>query len=453
MKHRTNMLRYVSMLPMILIILVLANLPSHAENLDQLVAEALRNNSQLSAAKARWEGSTYKAPQVGSLKDPVFSFALSNYPSDSLGNDETPMTGNEVKLAQMFPFPGKLENRSALADEQARWFEAVFYDMHYQVARKVKDAWYRFYYVSQASKVTDRNLALVDDIIRLTEVRYETGSGLQQDVLRAQVQRSKFMERLMALQQQSTTIQAELNRLLSRPAETTYEPPKELELLTVDKGLAEFLASGQKARPLNQAYQSLIKRFRHQKKLADLEDYPDVTLWGSWRFRDDGLPDGGTDFVSAGVSFNLPVYKARTRAAAAEAMAAIRMAESQKLSFQNELAESILKAHARMAETYQQAVLYREGIIPQTNQSFQATLGSYQVGKVAFISLLDTLMATFKAELEYYRVSSEYMRSLAWLEAESALPLTGVPIHTNTQNFAEFVKHDLPIGAGEKHEY
>ncbi len=197
--------------------LLLSGSPLQASDLDQLVQEALTNNPDLAAAKARWQQSTYKAPQVGSLKDPILSFALSNYPHDSLSSDETPMTGNELKLAQAFPFPGKLENRSALANEQARWFEAVYQDKHFQLARRVKDAWYRLYYKNQAIVVTERNLALVDDIIRLTEVRYETGSGLQQDVLKAQVQRSRLMERLMSLHQQKTVVQAKLNRLLNRP--------------------------------------------------------------------------------------------------------------------------------------------------------------------------------------------------------------------------------------------
>jgi len=131
--------------------------PLHAENLDQLVNEALSNNPDLAAAKARWEQATYRSPQVGSLNDPILSFAFSNYPNDSLSSNETAMTGNEVKLAQAFPFPGKLKNRSALAQEQAHWLEAVYRDQHFQIARKVKDAWYRFYFNGQAISVTERS--------------------------------------------------------------------------------------------------------------------------------------------------------------------------------------------------------------------------------------------------------------------------------------------------------
>ena len=398
-----------------------------ATSLDELVVEALDNNPDLAAMKARWAENSYKAPQVGSLKDPVLSFTLSNYPSDDFSSDTFPMTGNEVKLAQAFPFPGKLENRAALANEQAKWFEAAYYDAHYQVARKVKDAWYRLYFNQMAIGVVERNMQLVDDIVRLTEVRYETGSGLQQDVLKAQVKKSKLLDQLISLQQQKPVIEAELNRLLNRPA-GTFEAPVKMALPKTEIGLDEFERVGLQERPLNAAYQALIKRYRYQKKLAELDDYPDVTLWGSWRFRDDNLPDEGTDFVSAGISFNLPVYREKRRAAVAEANAALRMAEYQSKGFRNSVSESIHKAYARMQETFQQSELYSKGIIPQTSQSFQAALGSYQVGKVAFVSLLEALIATFKAEMDYYRVSSEYLKTLAWLEAESTLPLTGRPV-------------------------
>jgi outer membrane protein TolC len=153
-----------------------------------------------------------------------------------------------------------------------------------------------------------------------------------------------------------------------------------------------------------------------------------VTLFASWRFRDDNLPDGGTDFVSAGVSINLPIYRDRRSAAKAEAREALNMAEQQAAEFRNSVVEGVRKAYARMEETRQQSVLYRKGIIPQTSQAFQAALGSYQVGKLEFISLLDALMTTYQAEMDYYRINADYMRSLAWLEAESTLPLIGPPL-------------------------
>ena len=238
----------------------------------------------------------------------------------------------------------------------------------------------------------------------------------------------------MSLRQQRAVVQSELNRLLNRPSGGTYDVPEEFELVALDTSLEAFQKAGREERPMTSAYRSLIDRYRHQKKLAKLNDYPDMTLWASWRFRDDDLPDEGTDFVSAGVSLTLPIYRDKRRAETAEAMAAVRMAERQAESFHNGVAESIQNAYARMEETRQQTELYKNGIIPQTSQSFQAAMIAYQVGKVAFISLLDALMTTYQAEMEYYRVSSEYMRSLSWLEAESTLPLIGSPLQITKQD-------------------
>jgi outer membrane protein TolC len=440
MKYRAIWIKSVLIFGIMLSGLFLTYSRLYAATLDQLVQEALANNPELASAKARWEQASRKAPQVGSLKDPVLSFALSNYPNDDLSSDVTPMTGNEVKLAQAFPFPGKLDGRSAMANEQANWFESVYRDQHFQVARKVKDAWYRYYLKGRAIAVTERNLALVDDIIRLTEVRYETGSGLQQDVLKAQVQKSKLMERLMSLRQQQIAVQSELNRLLNRPSDGAFDIPEELELVEADVNLDALQAAGVENRPMTFAYQALIKRYREQKNLAGLNDYPDMSVWASWRFRDNDLPDGGTDFVSAGISVTLPVYREKRRAEKAEALAGLRMAEKQAESFRNSVAEKIRKAYSRMQETQQQTELYREGLIPQTSQSFQAALSSYQVGKVEFMSLLDALMTTYQTEMEFYRVSTEYMRSLAWLEAESTLPLIGQALQTTDDKSSDLTK-------------
>lgn len=244
----------------------------------------------------------------------------------------------------------------------------------------------------------------------------------------------------MSLRQQQIAVQSELNSLLNRPSDSTFDIPEELELVDTDVSLDALQAAGEENRPMTTAYQSLLKRYRQQGKLAKLNDYPDMTLWTSWRFRDDDLPDGGTDFVSAGISVNLPVYREKRRAEKAEALAGLRMAEKQAESFQNSVEEKIRTAYSRMEETQQQTRLYSEGIIPQTSQSLQSALSSYQVGKVPFVSLLGALMTTYQAEMEYYRVSTEYMRSLAWLEAETTLPLIGPPLQDVDLQTSDFSK-------------
>lgn len=86
---------------------------------DHLVEMALNNNPDLVAAHERWQMFERKVVPAKTLSDPKLSFAFSNYPVDSLSPDDTPMTGNDLRLDQAFPFPGKLKSRGDAARQQA----------------------------------------------------------------------------------------------------------------------------------------------------------------------------------------------------------------------------------------------------------------------------------------------------------------------------------------------
>lgn len=392
-----------------------------ADELSLLVEAALQDNPELVVAHGRWQQFSHKADQV-SLDDPVLSMTLGNYPRDSFARGETNMTGDELRLAQKFPFPGKLATRTTMADDEAIWYRQVYFDSRLQIVRRVEEAWYRLYLLDRTLETTGRNLALLDDVIRLAEVRYETGQAPQQDVLKAQLQRSRLSERLISLEQQRSSVEAELNGLAGRSTTTTIITPAEIDSewpsnLSLEK-LQEMALS---QRPLAVGYRALLDRARGQQKLARLDDYPDLTLWAGWRFRDGGLPDGGTDFVSAGLSVNLPVQRQRRAAVAAEASAALRTVQGKFDDFRRRLEVNVHTACRQVEENRQQMELYRDGIIPQARLNFQAALSAYQVGKLEFLGLLDSLRALYEDEVGYYRLESAWLTALARLRAETGL--------------------------------
>jgi outer membrane protein TolC len=405
--------------------------------LEQLVDEALQNNSEIAAARAVWEQFEYKIPQVNSLDDPMLSFAFSNYPTDTYSSDDFPMTGNEFRIAQKFPFPGKLNAREDLAREKAAWYQAVYLETRYKIARNVKDAWYRLYFQDRAIGVVERNLTLIDQVISLTETRYEVGQGLQQDVLKAHVERSRLLEKLISLSQQREAALADLNKQLNRRTSTPLTTPEDLDWLDSEPSLEDLQGAAEHERPIYHAYRSLVNRFRAERRLAELDYKPDFTLWAGYRFRDDNLPDGGRDFVSAGISINLPIYRAKRDAAAAEADAGIRTAQRQLDDFRNQVDFKIHESFSQMEQSREQARLYRDGLVPQATQNFNAAMSAYQVGKVEFLSLLDALMRLYNYEIDYYRFQSQYLRSVANLEAETGLFLLGEELPAAESKLAE----------------
>ncbi len=389
--------------------------------LQQLLEEADQRNPSLGAALEQIAVADSKIAQVSSLKDPVLSFALSNYPVDNFNSDSAPMTGNELRLAQMFPFPGKLDTKGKIAAKKSRWFASAYQDARLQLRQKVKDAWYRLLFQRQAIELTNRNLKIIDDFIKLTEVRYEVGKGLQQNVLKAHLQRSKQLDMLLDLQQKEAATLAELNSLVGRDTDAELETNAQLEALSTKFDLAELQDQAEQKRPMFGSFAALIDQYKSQRELAKLDYNPDFTVWAGYRWRDDALPDGGTDFASAGISFNLPIPNERRRAGVAEADSALRMAYQRRNDFRNQVNLAIHRSLTQYDQASKLVELYQSGILPQANQTFQATLSAYQVDKVDFLSLLDSVMSLYRYEIDHARALSDQQRSRAQLEAAAGL--------------------------------
>ncbi len=403
-----------------------AGTPAEVPLVERLVKEALEANPGLKGADARWRMAETRVAQVSSLDDPQLSLALLNYPVDSFSADEAPMTGNEIRLAQKFPFPGKLGARGNLAEQQAVWFRHMSAEERLQTERGVRDAYWRLAFEDRAIGITEKTIKVFDDLIRFVETRYQVGQAVQQDVLKAQVQRSKLTERLVNLKMKRASILADLNSLLSREMSRPLETEAGDPAVADSPGMSALEEVAEKNRPMLRAYRSLLDRYQAQKEVARLEYFPDFSLWAGYRFRDDGLPDDGTDFASVGVTVNLPVYRSRREAAVAEADSGIRMAVSQYHDARNRVNSQIQGSLSRLDSSRQLEVLYRTGIIPQASQAYRAALAAYQVGKVDYLSVQDALLSLLGYQIEHQKAVTGAQRAEAQLQAETGKSLTSL---------------------------
>lgn len=392
-----------------------------AQTLDPLIAAALAENPDIKAAEARWRLYENKIIPAGSLSDPSLSFALNNYPVDSFAGNEFAMSGKAIKLSQNLPFPGKLKGREEAAEQQAKWYKGLLEEGKLLLVRQVKDAYYSYYYYNKAVIITEKNLKLLADFTRLTETNYEVGRGLQQDVLKAQVEHSKLEDRLYTLKQQRQTSIAELERLVNSPSLPPLDTPQNLEIAVIDIPLDELQRSPATNRPMSSAYRALINQYQIQKKLAHLDYKPDFKVGLAYTMREPNMADDGTDFAGVEFSVDLPLFRAKRKAAVEEAGAGENMAHEQFNDFRNKVRFNIHDAYTQMQKNRDQAQLYKSGIIPQAQQAFEATLSSYKVGKVDFLALLDSLLTVYNYEIQYYRVLTDGQRNIARLEAETGL--------------------------------
>ena len=247
-------------------------------------------------------------------------------------------TAKVIGLSQTVPVFGKrdLQRQGALREAEAdRW---RIEERRIELRRMVKETWYRISAVDRSLEILEKNITALDDLLRFSETMYGVGQGLQQDVLKAQLERSKMEEMRISLQQQRRSLTATLNTLRLSPGghrsaghpADRHRPPA--------AGADQLLKHWPRPIvPPSRHCAAQIEKAQVNRKLADKEFYPDFTLSFEYMQIESGLESEGDDMYSASVSFNLPVQRQRRHAMVAEAGAENRMLLAERDMLRNQI--------------------------------------------------------------------------------------------------------------------
>lgn len=389
-----------------------------AENLPTLIETAVRENPELQASEARWRMFRSKIGQAGALEDPMVMLRIQNaLIKRPLSFDKDPMTAKVIGISQQLPFFGKRSLREEIAEKEAETYRWSLEERKLELIRMVKENYYRLYAIDREREVVENNLALMETFISMAEIKYSVGQGVQQDIFKAQVERSKMLEMKISLEQQRTGAAAELNTLLARSADTPVGPIPDFEVKPVSATKAELLQLAEQNRPQFKTLTAQVGRGHAAQKLAKKEFFPDFTVTLEYMQREPVMEEAGDDMYSLGVTFNLPLQRGRRQAMAAEASSESTMAGAELAAVRNDADRALSALLSQLDRRLKLIGLYRDGIIPQASQSLESATISYQVNKVDFMALLDSRVTLFNYERELYESKAEYEMGRAQLEA------------------------------------
>jgi outer membrane protein TolC len=404
--------------------------------LDSLVRLAAENSPAVRAAVARAEAARARVGPSGARPDPMFMAGVQNLPLTEPGfSDE--MTMKMVGLGQTFPYPGKLSLRTRAAEHELRSAQAQLRGARLQVEESVERAYYDLSYLDRALEIVERNQRLLVDFMKVTEARYGVGTGGQEEVLRVRVEAARLGEEAVELAEQRRAVLAQLNAVLDRPSDTPVAAPaipRRVARAAVADSAHEirFVSAALGARaadsplppletlqtlaiqnnPLLRAHEAMIAAQATRVELARKEHLPDFDVSLSY-----GQRSGFSDMVSAQVSIPLPVQRGRKQdllvAEARSELAALHAEHDEQV---NALRADVARLHAELERDRAQLALYVKAIIPQGRAALTSATAGYQVGRADFLTLLDAQATLFTYETTYFRVLSNFARTLAELE-------------------------------------
>ncbi len=397
---------------------VMAEETPPAEDLSRLIATAIANNPELKASDARWQMFRSRVAQARSFDDPMLMLKIQNgIVSAPFNFRKDPMTQKVIGISQQVPFWGTRDLRGEVAAREAEAYRWQVEARKLELRRMVAEAYYQIYVTDRSLEIVDKNVRILDDFVTLAETKYAVGQGAQQDVFKAQVERSKLLDMRLSLEQQRTSLPAGLNALLYRPATTPVGRIPDFDIqplaLTAD-GLKEIASAN---RPEFKELNARIEKGKAGQQLAEREFYPDVNLSFEYMQRERFEGSNGDDMYSLGLTVNLPVQRARRHAMVAESSSEVTMAAEELNGLRNTIDAGIADLLAQLERRRRLVELYRTGIIPQAGHSLESATIGYRVNKVDFLTLLDSRVTLFDYERELYESLADYQMKRAQLEA------------------------------------
>jgi cobalt-zinc-cadmium efflux system outer membrane protein len=384
-------------------------------DLDRLISTALANNQELQARQRQIAAAQAKVPQARALPDPMVGVMGGGYPTQN--------RGAVLKAKQGIPGPGKLRLKGEAAQLGAQRVATDYTEKQRQVTAEVKKAYYDLYLIDKSIDIAEHNKDLLGDFVKLTQAKYAVGQGLQQDVLRAQVAQSRILDDLLMLRQQRTAAQARLNALLNCPPTNPLGPATTLvhHPVTLSEEALQQTAVAQ--RPMLQGLQLMVAEAQKMVALARQDRKPnyeaelDVGNGG-------GMGAMGPVGVRVGLMVQVPLYHREKQDQAVVQRTAEAQAAQSNYEAQVVMVLAMIRDDLSMLQTSDRQIeLYQNGIVPQAELSLESARAGYQVGKVDFLTLLDSQISLYDDLRVYYRALTDYEKAVADLERTVGVPL------------------------------
>ena len=381
------------------------NLPTLNEDstLSDYLTYAALSDPGLEAAFYRWKSALQRACQVKSLPDPMFTYAY------FISEVETRVGPQRQKfgISQTFPWFGKLSLREDKAIKAANALRQKYESTKLKVFYRVIKAYYEYYYIGRSVALTKENIDWLSFLETIARTNFKTGKTSHADVIKTQVELGKLENRLQSLRELRRPMMAKFNAALNRPHNLHLPLPDDIpkkEIAFSDERLFAWL---KKENPKLKALDYTIAKERTQIDLARKNFFPDITFGVEYIETDDtampGVNDSGKDPVVTKISINLPIWRNKYRAAKKEAKARHTAAKKDRIEMENNLLNDLEMAIYYFRNAERKIDLYKDMLIPKTEQCLKITMEAFSAGTSGFLDLIDVQRTLLEFNLSFER--------------------------------------------------
>jgi len=384
-------------------------------SLALLIAEAEIHNPDVLAARHAWKAETQVPSQVSTLPDPQFTvqqFAVGS-PRPFAGYSNSDFAYLGFGISQDLPYPGKLRLRGEIAQRDSAAAQERYEAVRRSVIAQLKVTYFRLAYELQELAILEQDGKLLGQIAEIAETRYRVGQGNQQDVLKAQLEKTKLLRDEEMHHQEHYSLQAKLRQILNRPANLPDILPEPLTETPLNYTVDELLENIRAQNPDVRAQEEMVRQQSLQLKLARKDFYPDFNVQYMWQHTGDQF----RDYYLLSFGVRVPIYRSRRQRP--EVAQAAEELNSSRREYESRVQQSYFDVRDQYlrAETAERTLrIYREGLLSQAAGTFKTGLAAYEGNREDFETLVNSFLDVLHLDEEYWRTLLDHETAIADLE-------------------------------------
>lgn len=381
---------------------------SNGLSLSEVTAAVLANNPAIKEALKKWNAARARVPQAAAWDDPrlggdTLVHRFVNVPPNAFMDQS-------VTIEQVVPITGKNLTRARAAMAEAI---SAYEDVRRAQLDSIAAARASFFRLANAYdqlEINRKNIDSLKQIADISRAKYEAGTQSAADVLVAETDESKLEEAQRDLERQLSDEQSRLNQLMNRDAFAPLSVPGTASVQMPQLSPTSLRPLVLTHRPELKMAEAKIDVEKWKLQLARREWIPDPALIvKAERYNDAGQ---AVSEVDAGVSFPLPWVNFRKYSAGVREAGENLGAAEHGLDRSQKEALRLLRDQLQKIETFHHHVeLFRDKLVPQAQQAFEANRLAYESGKASFLDwitaqrVLRDIEATARMHLTDYQVA------------------------------------------------
>ena len=385
-----------------------------ATTIDDLVDLALGVNPQVRAARARWESAVHSIDQNYAPADPIVTYGSIDSPTNGFSRSSEHL----LQASEALQFPGK-----ALLQAQTSKRAAEIARLDYDAA--VRDVRTRTetqaYQLAVDSALSANVTRAIYDLERFGDAaRGNQASSVHRDAVASDIADAQQRKRRFEVARNDDLTR--LNQLLLRGPDQPLSFDTSLELMPLPGRVDVLIDRAWQRR------QEILQFALHEQNaetavaLARLEYAPDYEIgyaFNHYLLPSDAPAPNLTQTHSFTISFNLPLFFWMKQSEDVKrAKFDLEAAREDLSSVKNETAADVTILYRHAKQDYEDAVVYRDTIVPRSLRAFDSALLTYRNRADEFATLSYLRNQLNLARTSYLQAIASFLADRIALEQE-----------------------------------